>query len=49
MSVKGSLSSEVLVVLVVLAIEYKNIPKIVKPDLYYRDYAKLRVFLTVGI
>ena len=47
MSVTGSLFTEVLVALLVaLAIEYKNIPKIVQPDLYYKDRAKLRVFLT---
>ena len=47
MSVIGSLSTEVSVTLpVVLAIEYKNISKIAQLDLYYRDRAKLRVFLT---
>ena len=47
MSVIGSLSTEVLVALpLVLALEYKNIPKIAQLDLYYKDRAKLRVFLT---
>ena len=46
MSVKGSSSSEALVAPATLAIEYKNIPKIAQPNLYYRDRAKLRVFLT---
>ena len=47
MSVIGSLSTEELVALpVVLALEYKNILKIAQLDLYYRDRAKLRVFLT---
>ena len=47
MSVIGSLSTEALVALpLVLALEYKNIPKIAQLDLYYKDRAKLRVFLT---
>ena len=47
MSVTGSSSTEASAALLVApAIEYKNILKIAQPDLYYRDRAKLRVFLT---